>query len=177
MSTDEKLRQLVLAHELQRWTATLARTVQSDAKELKQHLKAHNRAPRLTQIRSLANALAPLGAKASPPFRLARLHELVAGQLQRRGQKIPAPMSRMKEAPDSFWLYVAGRLAGLRSGDQQKPGEVERFWAALHARYGDLWPAEPDPAIAAGVHLSLAEAFVYHLVETWEYFATREATR
>ncbi|MDH7487491.1 MAG: hypothetical protein QHJ81_14605 [Anaerolineae bacterium] len=174
MSPEEKVRQLVLAHELQRWTSTLANTVQSEARELKQHLEARESAPHLTQVRGLANALAPLGAEDSPERRLARLHELVAGQLQRRGQRIPSPMLRMGVPPDSFWVYVAGRLAALRSGDQQEPGEVEKFWALLQERYGGLWPAEPDAATGARVHLRLAEAFVYHLVETWEY-SGREA--
>jgi len=172
MSADQDLRELLLEHELQRTATLLASNIQSEVRQLKQHLEGGRRAPRLSQVRSLANALAPL-AGTTPAWRLARLHELVAGQLQRRDEKMPTPITqpirRTEKLPASFWSYVAGRLMGLRSGDWDQPGEVELFWRRMTERYALDWPAHPDAGTLARIHLRLAEALVYHLIETWEY--------
>lgn len=177
MSSDQDLRELLLERELQHTATLLASNIQSEVRRLKQHLEERGHAPRLTQVRSLANALAPL-AGAMPAWRLARLHELVAGQLQRREEKMPAPITqpirRTEELPGSFWSYVAGRLMGLRSGDWEQPGAVELFWQHTSDRYALDWPARPDAETLARIHLRLAEAFVYHLIETWEYTETED---
>lgn len=169
-----QVRSLIVEHELQRFMVDLAQQVRNDVTNLK---GLTGNQLRLSQVRSLANALAPAGASDSPQLRLARLHELAAGQLQRREQKLPPAITRFdpkaatSHAPaELFWLYVAGRLAGLRSGDDAHPGDLERLCKRIKGKYPDLWPeGQPDAPLRHQLHLRLAETVIYNLVETWEY--------
>jgi len=199
MSMDAQLQQFILDHELERYAAAFGRRIQEETRLLKRHLAHLEKTPRLTQVRSLANALAPRGAaRPAPPdirerrradqappqqaaaispqaYRLARLHELVAGQLRRLKKAAPAaPLTELTLAgaglPDEFWVYVAGRLGGLRMAGAEQAGESAHFWAELRNRYGDDWPEQSDSETAERIHLRLTEAFVHHLTETWEYF-------
>ncbi len=181
MNTEDRLRTLLFDHEVERRCTTLARHIQQEAALLKEQLTQARRAPRLSQVRSLSNVLAPQGAGDSPAQRLARLHELAADQWQRARQQnqalppIAPPGSRARNLPDSFWLYVAGRLVSLRSGNWDQPGETENLWRGLHSRDKNAWPERPDAATLADIHLRLAEAFVHHLIETWEYSESEAA--
>jgi|GEM_PF-6944623 len=172
---DEQLQRFILEHELEQHAAEFGRRVQEEAQSFKRHLKRSDNMPRLTQVRSLANALAPQGAADTPSRRLARLHELAAGQVQRLKPPtlLPKPFTQMTlneaDLPDKFWVYIAGRLGGLRMANAGHPGELEHFWAKLRSRYGERWPEHPDAETETLIHLCLAETFVYHLTETWEY--------
>jgi hypothetical protein len=199
MNMDAQLQQFILEHELDQYATGFGRHIQEEAQSFKRHLARLGKAPRLTQVRSLANALAPRGAvRPAPPdvgergrsgqaasrkevtvppqaYGLARLHELVAGQLRRlKRRSPPAPLTQEQVAdadlPDEFWVYVAGRLGGLHTADAAQPGELAQFWAGLRTHYGDTWPEQPDAETAGLIHLRLAETFVHHLTETWEYF-------
>lgn len=173
--------QLVVMHEMEMKAIQLAREIQREAARLKRQLSSMKKAPYLSQVRSLNNALTPQGAKDSPALRLARLHQLVAFQLERGKEELPAPIVHGIEAadalPTSFWQYVAARLLGLRLGNGSSSGLTEQVWQTVTTRYKQrAMPAtakstlaEKQHLIQDQIHLRLAETFVHQLCESWEY--------
>lgn len=156
-----RLRALVLAHEGERVATRLTTQVRDAVHTLRARLA---QAPRLSQVRSLGNALAAQGQGDTPGLRLARLHGLVALQLERyakENDRLPAKQ---------LWQRCAQELERLRSGSPDAPGKVEEVWQNVGRRYAGLnWPTEPAAAQADEIHLRLAESFVHAWSEAWEY--------
>ena len=174
MTNETALSELLLIHEIELDATQLAQEIRCEVTLLKQQLTQLQRTPRLSQVRSLSNALAATGASDNPTLRVARLHKLVANQLERRKTSTPSPITQAiyqaDALPDSFWGYVTARLLGLRSGNLQQPGRTEEVWRTLSERYTRLsWPTSPPVETLDLIHLRLVETFAYYVIETWEY--------